>query len=61
MSHPINITFVDQDWKIVSEHPIHEMPADEIANLIRSKGFYEHAHKDVYRNLQQKKKDLNEN
>ena len=48
MSHPINITFYDADWKEVEVHSIHELPAEEIADLIRSKGFYEHPDKDAY-------------
>ena len=60
MSHPINITFYDEAWKEVEAHSIHEMPSEEIAGLIRSKGFYEHEHKDVYRNIQKGKKDTNE-
>jgi len=50
MSHPINITFFDKEWKEVEAHSIHEMAADDIADLIRSKGFYENADKDEYKN-----------
>jgi len=60
MSHPINITFVDADWKEVEVVAIHEMPADDIANLIRSKGFFEHSNKDLYKNLMDKKKERTE-
>jgi len=49
MSVPLNITFYDKDWTIVSEHPIVELEPEEIADLIRSKGFYEHEDKDAYR------------
>ena len=49
MSVPLNITFYDKDWKIVSEHPIVDLQPEEIADLIRSKGFYEHEDKDAYR------------
>jgi hypothetical protein len=48
MSHPINITFYDADWAEVEAHSIHELPAEDIANLIRSKGIYEHEDKDAY-------------
>jgi hypothetical protein len=48
MSHPINITFYDADWAEVEAHSIHELPAEDIADLIRSKGFYEHEDKDAY-------------
>ena len=48
MSHPINITFYDAAWVEVEAHSIHELPAEEIADLIRSKGFYEHEDKDAY-------------
>jgi len=58
MSHPINITFYDSDWKEVEAHSIHEMPAEDIADLIRSKGFEEHADKDAYRNAQKAKQPM---
>ena len=58
MSHPINITFYDKDWKEVEVHTIHEMPAEEIANLIRSKGFVENPDKEAYRNSQKDKLPL---
>ena len=53
MSHPINVTFYDKDWKEVEAHSIHDMAAEDIANLIREKGFKEHADKGAYRKTQQ--------
>ena len=48
MSHPINITFYDKEWQEVEAHSIAEMPADDIADLLRSKGIHENEDKDAY-------------